>query len=50
LIESVLGPLWPWLFLGEDMSMLEIIGGVTVMAAVAGLAMLGTKKPRLAAQ
>jgi hypothetical protein len=29
--------------------MLEIIGGVTVMAAVAGLAMLGTKKQRLAA-
>ena len=45
LIESVLGPIWPWLFLGEVMSTLEIIGGVTVMAAVAGLALLGSEKP-----
>lgn len=44
LIESVLGPLWPWLFLGEKMSMLEIIGGITVMTAVAGLALLGMEK------
>lgn len=44
LIESVLGPIWPWLFLGENMTMLEIIGGITVMTAVAGLALLGTEK------
>jgi drug/metabolite transporter (DMT)-like permease len=34
LIESVLGPIWPWLFLGEALSLMEIIGGVTVMLAV----------------
>lgn len=45
LIESILGPIWPWLFLGEVMSTPEIIGGVTVMAAVAGLALLGSEKP-----
>jgi len=38
LIESVLGPLWPWIFLGEAMSGLEVIGGITVMGAVAMLA------------
>ena len=39
LIESVLGPVWPWLFLGEAMSRLEIIGGAVVMTAVALLAL-----------
>ncbi|MDB2390044.1 DMT family transporter [Alphaproteobacteria bacterium] len=34
LIESVLGPVWPWLFLGEALSLMEIIGGTTVMLAV----------------
>jgi len=34
LIESVLGPVWPWLFLGEALSTMEIIGGATVMLAV----------------
>jgi drug/metabolite transporter (DMT)-like permease len=38
LIESVLGPLWPWIFLGEAMSRLEVIGGIIVMGAVAMLA------------
>jgi drug/metabolite transporter (DMT)-like permease len=39
LIESVLGPIWPWVFLGESMSKLEITGGAVVMAAVALLAL-----------
>ena len=39
LIESVLGPVWPWLFLGEAMSRLEIAGGSVVLAAVALLAL-----------
>ncbi len=39
LIESVLGPVWPWLFLGEAMSHLEIAGGIVVLAAVALLAL-----------
>ena len=34
LIESVLGPLWPWVFLGESLSKLEIIGGAITLAAV----------------
>lgn len=39
LTESVLGPLWPWIFLGQAMTMTEIAGGITVLAAVAGLAL-----------
>ena len=34
LIESVLGPLWPWVFLGETLSKFEIIGGVITLASV----------------
>jgi len=37
LTESVLGPLWPWIFLGQAMTLTEILGGATVLAAVAGL-------------
>lgn len=44
LIESVLGPLWPWIFLGESMSWLEILGGATVMTAVILLALVGRSK------
>ena len=39
LTESVLGPIWPWIFLGQAMTMTEIAGGGTVLAAVAGLAL-----------
>lgn len=46
LIESVLGPVWPWLFLGEAMTWLEIIGGVTVMGAVALLALVSMRSPQ----
>lgn len=45
LTESVLGPLWPWIFLGQAMTTTEIAGGITVLAAVAGLA-LATRDPR----
>lgn len=34
LTESVLGPIWPWVFLGEAMSKFEIIGGAITLAAV----------------
>lgn len=34
LIESVAGPVWVWLFLGETMQPLEVLGGVIVMSAV----------------
>ena len=45
LIESVLGPVWPWLFLGEAMSKLEIVGGGVVLAAVALLAVTSRETP-----
>ena len=44
LIESVLGPVWPWLFLGETLSLPEIIGGTVVLAAVAVLALTAREK------
>ena len=34
LIESVLGPVWPWLFLNEAMTISEILGGTLVLGAV----------------
>lgn len=39
LVESVFGPLWPWIFLGEAMTGPEIIGGIIVLGAVATLAL-----------
>ena len=47
LVESVFGPLWPWIFLGEAMTVPEIIGGVVVLGAVASLA-LTTRTPDMA--
>ena len=35
-LEFVLGPLWVWLFVGEEPSRLTLLGGVTVLAAVMG--------------
>ncbi len=40
LIESVLGPIWVWVFLSEAMSQLEIIGGSIVLLSVVTLAQL----------
>ena len=34
LIESVLGPIWPWLFLGEVMTFSEILGGLLILGSV----------------
>ena len=34
LIECVLGPIWPWVFLGESMSTTEVIGGLTILISV----------------
>ena len=44
LIESVLGPLWPWVFLGEALSKLEIIGGTITLAAVIAMT-IASQKP-----
>lgn len=45
LMESVLGPIWPWIFLGYAMTLPEIGGGAIVLGAVALLA-LATREPR----
>ncbi|MAT87383.1 MAG: EamA family transporter [Aestuariivita sp.] len=34
LIESVLGPIWPWIFLGEAMTLSEMFGGLLVLGSV----------------
>lgn len=48
LIESVLGPVWVWVFLGEAMSGAEMLGGGIVLAAVAAVAVLGGRQRPLA--
>ena len=45
LTESVLGPIWPWIVLGQAMTLTEIGGGAIVLGAVALLA-LATRDPR----
>ena len=35
-LESVLGPVWVWLLLGENPGLPSIVGGVIVLAALAG--------------
>ena len=44
LIESVLGPLWPWVFLGEALTNLEIIGGTITLAAVIAMTLASQKQ------
>lgn len=39
LIESLLGPIWVWVFLGEAMTFTEISGGALVLISVAALAL-----------
>ena len=45
LIESVLGPLWPWMFLGEYLTNMEIIGGAITLAAVVAMVLASQKQP-----
>ena len=45
LIESVLGPLWPWVFLGEALTNTEIIGGAITLAAVVAMTIASHKQP-----
>lgn len=44
LIESVLGPVWVWLFVGEAMRAQEILGGAIVLASVVGLALASRRR------
>ncbi|MBZ0129967.1 MAG: DMT family transporter [Rhodobacteraceae bacterium] len=46
LIESVLGPVWVWVFVGEAMSGAEMLGGGIVLAAVALVAARGGRRRR----
>ena len=34
LLESVLGSIWPWLFIGEKMSPLEVLGALIIISAI----------------
>ena len=43
LIESVLGPVWPWVFLNEAMTLSEIFGGALVLGSVVVFALFSTK-------
>jgi len=43
LIESVLGPVWPWVFLNEAMRLSEIFGGALVLGSVVVFALFSTK-------
>jgi drug/metabolite transporter, DME family len=40
LVESVLGPLWPWIFLGDALTQHEIIGGAMVLCSVVAFALV----------
>lgn len=43
LIESVLGPVWPWLFLNEAMTLSEILGGTLVLGSVVVFAIFSVR-------
>ncbi len=44
LAEVLLGPLWVWLFLGETASFTTLVGGVVLLAAIAGNALSGKRR------
>lgn len=44
LAEVLLGPLWVWLFLGETASVNTLIGGLVLLAAIAGNALSGKRR------
>jgi len=46
LAEVVLGPVWVWLALGEQVSRNTLMGGAVLLAAIAGNAMLGARRKR----
>ena len=46
LIESVLGPLWPWIVLGETLTKHEIIGGMIVLGSVVAFALVSRRDAR----
>lgn len=44
LAEVLLGPLWVWLFLGETATANTLLGGVVLLAAIAGNALSGKRR------
>jgi drug/metabolite transporter (DMT)-like permease len=44
LAEVLLGPFWVWLFLGETASVNTLIGGIVLLAAIAGNALSGKRR------
>ena len=44
LAEVLLGPVWVWLFLGETASVNTLLGGVVLLAAIAGNAVSGKRR------
>lgn len=44
LLEVVLGPLWTWLGAGEALPMATLQGGVVIIAALVGNAMLQPRR------
>jgi len=47
--EAVLGPLWVWLVFAETAGRLTLVGGVLLLAAIAGDAITGIRERRLSA-
>ena len=45
LAEVLLGPVWVWLFLGETATINTLVGGVVLLAAIAGNAVSGKRRP-----
>jgi drug/metabolite transporter (DMT)-like permease len=48
-LESVLGPVWVWLALGENPGLPSLVGGVIVLAALAGHTLADLRRERRAA-
>lgn len=48
LAEVLLGPVWVWLFLGEDATIRTLAGGALLLAAIAGNALSGVRRKPLA--
>ena len=42
LLESLLGPIWVWIFLNQPMSSYEIFGGFLILLSVGGLSYFGS--------
>jgi len=47
LAESILGPLWPWFFLGEKIKTMELIGGALILLSLFILFIFGNDRKHL---